>query len=150
MRWRRPIRTLLAVVGGCIALAIVLPPLAGLLDAGASLALLGVVGVAVVRGAIWVDRLGRAARRVATSQVRRAPPTAGEAPERAGPRRRTPLEPAPPDRAGPPPRRRPPSPRVAPPDRRDDERAARWPAIAAAARTPAGPTPDGRGRPERA
>ncbi|HVA22498.1 MAG TPA: hypothetical protein VNN74_10455 [Candidatus Micrarchaeia archaeon] len=89
MSLRGPIRTLLAVVGGCVVVSVVVPPLSSLLDAGASLALLGIVGVAAIRAVIWVDRLGRATRRVASTSRSRADPSppAGRARGRTGPDR---------------------------------------------------------------
>ncbi|HUY97496.1 MAG TPA: hypothetical protein VMW47_07755 [Verrucomicrobiae bacterium] len=118
----RPIRTLLAVVGGCVALAIVAPPVGGVLDAVASLGLLGLVGVAAVRGIIWVDRLGRAARRAGTAGRTPAAPSRARGPVRARPDPAPDRTPAPPRRAT----RRPARPR---PDASPDERLARWPQL---------------------
>jgi len=65
------IRTGLAVVGGCVVVGIVVPPLAGVINAVGSLTLLGLAGYALVRGWLWMDRLVAASRR--TTPIRRPP-----------------------------------------------------------------------------
>ncbi len=83
-------RTGLAVVGGCVVVGIVVPPLAGVVNAVGSLTLLGLAGYALVRGWLWMDRLVAASRR--TSPIRRPPTPAREVEprtrsvDRAGPR----------------------------------------------------------------
>jgi len=75
------IRSALALVGACAALAIVVPPLAGLLNAIGSVTLLALAGYSAYRGWAWMESVVEASRR--PTAVRRnlgrsdspAPPT---------------------------------------------------------------------------
>lgn len=87
-------KTGLAVLGGCAALSVVAPPLAGLLNAVASLTLLALAAYAAYRGWAFLEAVVEASRRPVT--VRR---NLHEAPERAPTRsRNTPAERAAPER----------------------------------------------------
>jgi hypothetical protein len=57
------IKSALAVVGACAALAIVVPPLAGLLNAVGSVTLLALAGYSAYRGWAWMESVVEASRR---------------------------------------------------------------------------------------
>ncbi|MGH7640875.1 MAG: hypothetical protein ACREN7_06600 [Candidatus Dormibacteria bacterium] len=63
---RDRIKTGLAVAGACAGLSVLLPPLAGALNALGSLALLAVAGYAVFRAWAWLERMVEASHRPAT------------------------------------------------------------------------------------
>ncbi len=73
-------KTGLAVVGGCAALSVVAPPLAGLLNAVGSLTLLALAAYAAYRSWAFLEAVVEASRRPVT--VRR---NLHEGPERAAP-----------------------------------------------------------------
>ncbi|NNM97881.1 MAG: hypothetical protein HKL89_09805 [Candidatus Dormibacteraeota bacterium] len=75
-------KTGLAVVGGCAALSVVAPPLAGLLNAVGSLTLLALAAYAAYRGWAFLEAVVEASRRPVT--VRR---NLQETPERSSPAR---------------------------------------------------------------
>lgn len=60
------IKTALALVGACAALSIVLPPLAGLLNAVGSVTLLGLAGYSAYRAWAWLESVVEASRRPST------------------------------------------------------------------------------------
>ncbi|MGH7698443.1 MAG: hypothetical protein ACRENV_07185, partial [Candidatus Dormibacteria bacterium] len=60
------VRTGLAIVGGCAAVSIVLPPLAGALNAVGTLALLALSGYLAYRGWAWMESIVEASRRPST------------------------------------------------------------------------------------
>jgi|GEM_PF-6502543 len=62
MRGNR-VKSALAVIGACAALAIVIPPLAGLLNAIGSVTLLGLAGYSAYRGWAWMESVVEASRR---------------------------------------------------------------------------------------
>lgn len=57
------IKSALALVGACAALAIVVPPLAGLLNAIGSVTLLALAGYSAYRGWAWMESVVEASRR---------------------------------------------------------------------------------------
>ncbi|MGA8207327.1 MAG: hypothetical protein WB801_05100 [Candidatus Dormiibacterota bacterium] len=57
------IKSALALVGACAALAIVVPPLAGLLNAVGSVTLLALAGYSAYRGWAWMESVVEASRR---------------------------------------------------------------------------------------
>jgi hypothetical protein len=57
------IKSALALVGACAALAIVIPPLAGLLNAIGSVTLLALAGYSAYRGWAWMESVVEASRR---------------------------------------------------------------------------------------
>ncbi|MGH7610486.1 MAG: hypothetical protein ACREN4_00550 [Candidatus Dormibacteria bacterium] len=64
---RRPsVKSGLALVGGCAAASILLPPLAGILNAIATLALLGMAALVAYRGWAWMESIVEASRRPVT------------------------------------------------------------------------------------
>ncbi|MGH7666984.1 MAG: hypothetical protein ACREN1_06715 [Candidatus Dormibacteria bacterium] len=63
---RDRIKSGLALVGACAALSILLPPLAGALNALGSLALLALAGYSAYRAWSWLERMVEASRRPAT------------------------------------------------------------------------------------
>jgi hypothetical protein len=75
-------KTGLAVVGGCAALSVVAPPLAGLLNAVGCVTLLALAGYAAYRGWAFMESVVEASRRPAT--VRR---NMDDGKERGGPAR---------------------------------------------------------------
>ncbi|MHB8323303.1 MAG: hypothetical protein ACYDHB_02580 [Candidatus Dormibacteria bacterium] len=93
-------KTGLAVVGGCAALSVVAPPLAGLLNAVGSLTLLALAAYAAYRSWAFLEAVVEASRRPVT--VRRnlhdgpERPAPGRAPSRS---RTPPVERAPQERA---------------------------------------------------
>ncbi len=60
------VKTALALVGACAALSIVLPPLAGVLNAVGSLTLLALGGYSAYRAWAWMERVVEASRRPTT------------------------------------------------------------------------------------
>lgn len=85
---RRRFQTGLAVVGGCAALAVVLPPLAGLLNLVAGATLLALAAYAGYRAWAFMEAVVEASRRPAT--VRRNLHQDPEGPRRQRPREREP------------------------------------------------------------
>ncbi|MHB8394012.1 MAG: hypothetical protein ACYDC5_05830 [Candidatus Dormibacteria bacterium] len=77
MGWHR-FKTGLAVVGGCVALSVVLPPLGALFNAVGSLTLLALAAYAAYRGWAFMESVVEASRRPTT--VRR---NLRDAPERS-------------------------------------------------------------------
>ncbi|MFZ0994562.1 MAG: hypothetical protein WAO09_01080 [Candidatus Dormiibacterota bacterium] len=59
------VKSALAVVGACAALAIVIPPIAGLLNAIGSVTLLALAGYSAYRGWAWMESVVEASRRPA-------------------------------------------------------------------------------------
>jgi hypothetical protein len=57
------VKSALAVVGACAALALVIPPLAGLLNAVGSVTLLALAGYSAYRGWAWMESVVEASRR---------------------------------------------------------------------------------------
>jgi hypothetical protein len=57
------VKSALAVVGACAALAIVIPPLAGLVNAIGSVTLLALAGYSAYRGWAWMESVVEASRR---------------------------------------------------------------------------------------
>ncbi|MHB1575289.1 MAG: hypothetical protein ACYCX9_02070 [Candidatus Dormibacteria bacterium] len=80
-------RTGLALIGGCAAISILVPPLAGLLNVVASITMLGLAAYAAYRSWAFMESLVEASRRPATvrrnleSQRQRTPERDREAPE---------------------------------------------------------------------
>ncbi|HVB14408.1 MAG TPA: hypothetical protein VNH38_06615 [Candidatus Dormibacteraeota bacterium] len=60
------IKSALALVGACAALSIVLPPLAGLLNAVGSVTLLALAGYSAYRAWAWLETVVEASRRPTT------------------------------------------------------------------------------------
>jgi hypothetical protein len=60
------IKSALAVVGACAALSIVVPPLAGLLNAVGSVTLLALAGYSAYRAWAWMETVVEASRRPTT------------------------------------------------------------------------------------
>ncbi len=83
-------KTGLAVVGGCAALGVVAPPLAGLLNLVAGLTLLGLAAYAMYRGWAFMEAVVEASRRPTTVRRNLQAGPEGPAPERAPRRSRAP------------------------------------------------------------
>jgi hypothetical protein len=107
------IKTGLALVGACAALSIVLPPLAGLLNAVGSVTLLALGGYTAYRGWAWMEMVVEASRRPTTVRrnLEKTPSPEPATPERAKSRSRASRELA-----------------AAPPDDQP-ERSLRWPGL---------------------
>jgi hypothetical protein len=60
------IKTALALVGACVAISIVIPPLAGLLNAVGSVTLLALTGYSAYRAWAWLESVVEASRRPTT------------------------------------------------------------------------------------
>jgi len=86
-------KTLLAVVGGCAALSVVAPPLAGLLNAVGSLTLLALAAYAAYRGWAFLEAVVEASRRPVTVRRNLQDGPERKAPQRAPTRGRAPAEP---------------------------------------------------------